>query len=138
MGAKHRNTGNCIGRQQYAKNHAQDAGKNCISLLKCFLRGRKTKPVCRVQTGFRSAKRLPRSGARALTCAEFFAGAENPAAHSVLLYTAATQDISLFVQNKIFYPSRHATFAAGKLELKPVRFVQVSYDAGKSCRYAMF
>ena len=26
----------------------------------------------------------------------------------------------------------YATFAAGKLELKPVRFVQVSYDAGKA------
>ena len=42
-------------------------------------------------SGFAPVKRLPRSGARALTCAEFFTGAENPAAHSVLLYTTVTR-----------------------------------------------
>ena len=42
-------------------------------------------------SGFAPVKRLPRSDAGALTCAEFFTGAENPTAHSVLLYTTVTQ-----------------------------------------------
>jgi len=104
-------------------------GKNCTSLLKCFL-GDKSFRSYRVQTvsvpqkavqtalgasGFVPVKRLPRSFAgrnRVATfceaklvveprdtigivwfhpCAEFFTGAENPAAHSVLLCTTVTQ-----------------------------------------------
>ena len=49
-------------------------------------------------SGFAPVKRLPRSFAGrnrvrafALTCAEFFTGAENPAAHFVLLCTTVTQ-----------------------------------------------
>ena len=74
-------------------------------------------------SGFAPVKRLPRSGARALTCAEFFTGAENPAAHSVLLCTTETQC---------------PRFAPSQLILKPCflfllkSFYQYRHEAGNA------